>query len=93
MCAINGVKLAMEGYVQAESYKDTDANNECEESDSSESESSSSADSDYGEPVLKYKRFAKEVVASTCTGPDGTNNVISCIAVHPKVNAEMFSLR
>lgn len=50
----------------------------------SESDSNSASEED-DEPVLKYKRFAKEVVASTCEGPDGTRNIISCIAVHPKV--------
>ncbi len=37
------------------------------------------------EPVLKYRRFAKEVVTSICEGSDGGRNIICCMAVHPKV--------
>ncbi len=41
-----------------------------------------------GEPVLKYKRFAKEVVASICdSSVSGGNVYICCIAVHSKVGA------
>ena len=58
------------------------------DSDGSQSsdESYSSSDSDEEEPVLKYKRFAKEVVQSTCDGSEGARDVINCIAVHPKVS-------
>ena len=57
-----------------------------DESSYSEGDSStSSEESQDDEPVLKYKRFAKEVVTATCEGPEGTRNIISCIAVHPKV--------
>ena len=59
---------------------------EYEGSTYTESESSNSEESEDEEPVLKYKRFAKEVVTSTCEGPDGARNIISCIAVHPKVS-------
>ena len=45
----------------------------------------SSSDEEDGEPVLKYKRFAKEVVQSTCDGSEGARDVINCITVHPKV--------
>ena len=55
-------------------------------------ESYSSSEDEHEEPVLKYKRFAKEVVQSTCDGSEGardgaegTRDVINCIAVHPKV--------
>lgn len=59
--------------------------------DSSDDSYSSSEDGD-DEPVLKYKRFAKEVVQLTCDasealrdGSEGTRDVINCITVHPKV--------
>ena len=52
-------------------------------------ESYSSSEDDDEEPVLKYKRFAKEVVQATCEGArdeaEGSRDVINCIAVHPKV--------
>ena len=58
-----------------------------EETESSEGSqgSYSSSDDEDEEPVLKYKRFAKEVVQSTCDGSEGTRDVINCITVHPKV--------
>jgi hypothetical protein len=60
-----------------------------EEIESDESEGSqssySSSDNEDEEPVLKYKRFAKEVVQSTCDGSEGARDVINCITVHPKV--------
>ena len=56
-------------------------------SHSSEESFSSSSDEDEDEPVLKYKRFAKEVVQSTCGGSEGTRDVINCITVHPKVTS------
>ena len=52
---------------------------------SSEAESSDEEDREEEEPVLKYKRFAKEVVSSINEGSDGEKNIICCIAVHPKV--------
>jgi WD40 repeat protein len=59
-----------------------------EEIESDESEGSqssySSSDNEDEEPVLKYKRFAKEVVQSTCDGSEGARDVINCITVHPK---------
>ena len=59
-------------------------------SSSSEEESySSSSDEDEEEPVLKYKRFAKEVVQSTCGGSEGAHDVITCITVHEKVKSNM----
>ena len=63
-----------------------------EETESYESEGSQSSNDSYPssddedeEPVLKYKRFAKEVVQSTCDGSEGARDVINCITVHPKV--------
>ena len=39
------------------------------------------------EPVLKYKRFARDVVASISQAHGGhESNVICCIAVHSKVS-------
>ena len=39
------------------------------------------------EPVLKYKRFARDVVASISQGHGGEeSNVICCMAVHSKVS-------
>ena len=58
---------------------------ESEESQSFDESYSSSDDDDEEEPVLKYKRFAKEVVQSTCDGSEGARDVINCITVHPKV--------
>ncbi|XP_064401865.1 vacuolar protein sorting-associated protein 41 homolog [Halichondria panicea] len=62
-----------------------------EESGSGESDSEtgsgSEEDTDEEEPVLKYKRFAKEVVSSIHDGTgmgSGERNIICCIAVHPK---------
>ena len=55
-------------------------------SGSSEDGSGSETDSDgEEEPVLKYKRFAKDVVNSIHDGGSGEKNIICCIAVHPKV--------
>jgi WD40 repeat protein len=47
-------------------------------------ESYSSSEDEEEEPILKYKRFAKEVVQSTCDGSEGTRDVINCITVHSK---------
>ena len=60
---------------------------EGDDSDDSQSseESYSSSDTDDEEPILKYKRFAKEVVQPTCDGSEGARHVINCITVHPKV--------
>lgn len=52
----------------------------------SETGSTSEDESDDEEPVLKYKRFAKDVVNAIHDGKDsGEKNIICCIAVHPKV--------
>ncbi len=53
-------------------------------------ESEEKSDSDEEEPVLKYRRFAKEVVTSIQDGTgsgSGERNIICCIAVHPKVGS------
>lgn len=58
---------------------------------STESESGSESDADSEEeeefePVLKYRRFARDVIASISQGQGGEeSNVICCIAVHSKV--------
>ena len=65
---------------KSEGATDSDENSYLESDSSTYSE-----ESEEEEPVLKYKRFAKEVVFSTCEGETGTRNVITCIAVHPKV--------
>ena len=57
-----------------------------EEEEYSEEEEESSSSDDEDEPLLRYKRFAREVVNSLSQGSDGeTKNVIVCMAVHPKV--------
>lgn len=49
-----------------------------------EGEEESDGEEEEDEPVLKYKRFAKEVVASL----SGTDSLVQicCISVHPKVS-------
>ena len=49
------------------------------------SEEESDDDDDDDEPVLKYRRFAKEVIASISDPTKVLNAHISCIAVHSKV--------
>ena len=57
-----------------------------EEEEYSEEEEEGSSSEDEEEPLLKYKRFAREVVNSLSQGSNGeTKNVIVCMAVHPKV--------
>ena len=53
--------------------------------DSADDDGDGSSDSDEDEPVLKYKRFAKEVVASN-ERVEGLKVHICTIAVHSKVN-------
>lgn len=51
----------------------------------SESDADSEEEEEF-EPVLKYKRFARDVIASISQGQGGEeSNVICCIAVHSKV--------
>ena len=71
------------GEVESARAVESGASNDSDEYDS---DSSSAFSDDDEEPVLKYKRFAKDVILSTCEGPNGGGrNVISCITVHPKV--------
>ena len=60
-----------------------------EESGSTVSTEEEEEEEEDDEPVLKYKRFAKEVVNSLSqSGAEGEpKNVIICMAVHPKVIA------
>lgn len=61
-------------------------NPEEESSEYSEEEEEGSSSDDEDEPLLKYRRFAREVVNSLSQGSNGeTKNVIVCMAVHPKV--------
>ena len=50
------------------------------------SESEPETEEEEFEPVLKYKRFARDVIASISQGQGGEEStVICCIAVHSKV--------
>ena len=55
-----------------------------EESSDEEPEEESS-DEELVEPVLKYRRFAKEAVIAINQGPEGMN-IICCVAVHQRVS-------
>ena len=72
------------GSSSAEEYSEEDASSGGEEESSPESDEESEEEPE--EPVLKYKRFAKDVVFGISEGPEGHKNIICCIAVHPKVN-------
>ena len=67
---------------------DKDSNSEGEGESGEEEESSEDASTDSNppedddEPLLNYKRFAKETIHSI---HQETRNVISCIAIHEKV--------
>ena len=52
----------------------------------SEEESEEGASDHEEEPVLKYRRFAKEVVNSISGASEEERNIICCISVHPKVS-------
>ena len=59
--------------------------------DEYESDSEAGDEEEEDEPVLKYKRFAKEVVNALHQGQEGeTKNVIQCMAVHRKVTSKML---
>ena len=73
------------GSSSAEEYSEEDASSGREEESSPESDEESEEE-EPEEPVLKYKRFAKDVVFGISEGPEGHKNIICCIAVHPKVN-------
>ena len=74
-----------------ESNDRSDTENGSSSYGSTESGSGSESDADSEEeeefePVLKYKRFARDVIASISQGQGGEeSNVICCIAVHSKV--------
>ena len=69
------------------SIEDEEESEDEEGSSVSNDEETSSEDESPEEPLLKYKRFAKEVVNSLSQGEDGvTKNVIMCMAVHSKVS-------
>ena len=75
-----------EGSFEGSSYDEESGSGESDSQTDTESDEES--DSDEDEPVLKYRRFAKEVVTSIQGGKDsGERNIICCIAVHPKVGA------
>ena len=75
-----------EAYEGREGASDENSYEEGSGSGSSEEESGSETDSEgEEEPVLKYKRFARDVVNSIHDGGSGDKNIICCIAVHPKV--------
>ena len=57
--------------------------------DSADDDGDGSSDSDEDEPVLKYKRFAKEVVSSN---ERGIEVHICTIAVHSKVKVSLNNL-
>ena len=63
-----------------EEYSEEDASSGGEESTSG---SDGESEEELEEPVLKYKRFAKNVVFGIS---EDQKNIICCIAVHPKVN-------
>ena len=89
-------------YFSPPDEKDSDSNGDSEgekgETGSSEETGSGSTatseedeegeDEEDDEPVLKYKRFAKDVVARISEASDGPANLICSMAVHPKVNRE-----
>lgn len=67
---------------EGSSYSDDEEMGESE----SEEEDEDEDEGEEEEPVLKYKRFAKEVVNALHQSQDGeSKNVIQCMAVHAKV--------
>lgn len=73
------------GSSSAEEYSEENASSGREEESSPESDEESEEE-ELEEPVLKYKRFAKDVVFDISEGPGSHKNIICCIAVHTKVN-------
>lgn len=70
------------------SYEEEEGSTSGEEAEDGEEEEED--DDEDEEPLLKYSRFAKDVVNSLSQMPSSTNegepkNVIVCMAVHPKV--------
>ena len=70
-------------------YEDENGSESGSESGSGSSGSGDSSEEEEEEPVLKYKRFAKELV-NTISGSGEDRNIICCIAVHPKVSRARF---
>ena len=80
-------KMASEQSLEEFSKEDEDESEDEEGSSVSNDEETSSEDDYAEEPLLKYKRFAKDVVNSLSQGEHGlTKNVIMCMAVHSKVS-------
>ena len=69
-------------------YEDENGSESGSESASGTSSSGEGSEEEE-EPVLKYKRFAKELVNSI-SGTGGDRNIVCCIAVHPKVSRAYF---
>ncbi len=69
--------------IEEESGSDSDSGSE---SDSSSYEDGEDSEDDTDEPVLKYSRFAKDVVNCLNPAQGDTKNVIECMAVHSKVS-------
>ena len=75
-------------YVEEPEEVYTDGSSDDDENDDDDEFESDSDDQEKeeDEPVLKYKRFAKEVVNALHQDQEGeTKNVIQCMAVHRKV--------
>ncbi len=76
-----------EGSEEAEG--ESGSEEETESGSTSEGEGEEEEEEEDDEPVFKYRRFAKEMLASICEGSDGAlaKNIITCMTVHPKVTA------
>lgn len=72
----------------AEEDVSDETNSEEASSDEEETSTDSNPPEDDDEPILKYKRFAKETIHSI---HQNTKNVITCIAVHEKVRIILCS--
>ena len=82
---VSALEMSTDGKLNVEGEEDEEYDDE-EEDDESEEESYSGTDEDESdEPLLKYKRFAKEVVNDLNSTQGETKNVIECMAVHSKV--------
>ena len=81
-------QLSEEGsYTSGEEESGSGSYEESESGSNGTEESSEGEEEKEDEPVLKYKRFAKDVVSSISESPSGGKNIICCIAVHPKVGS------
>lgn len=85
-----GVNSEEEEYSSEESENGSGSGSSSYESSESESGTETETEDESEEevePVLKYKRFARDVVASISQGQGGEkSNVICCMAVHSKVS-------